>query len=1051
MEKGSTKEYSRVSVAWFVLVCFFVSGLTGLIYELLWTRMITKIIGGAPFAVSIVLTVFMGGLGVGSYVASRTIDRVKEPMKLVRLYGLLELAIGGYCVVLPLLLLGFKPLYVVLYNRLFEHFMLYSFLTFAGCSLLLVVPVICMGATLPILCRFYVARLSHVGSHTGLLYGLNTIGAALGALLCGFWLIDLLGMQGALLVAVLTNAVIGFSCVGLSCKVKLPAAAPGEPAPAESAPVQHTSYPAAVVIAALVAFAVSGFCSMSYEVIWTKLLGLIVGPTTYSFTIVLVTFITCLALGSMLFGWLGDKTKRPVQLLLYTQLCAALLALLVSQIFGNSQIFYTKLLWFSKDSFMLMHLLKAGSLFAFMLLPTLCLGATFPLVSKICTQSVAKVGHTIGVAYAINTVGAVLGSFCAGFVLIPWIGKERGLSLVVAIQLLNCLAIAVVVLRQQKRTALKLASLAVPALAGLVLCLYWPHWDRYLLAKGKYHRFDQVNVDIAGIGWWEALTGGSDLFLEAEHDKLVYYGDGIGGFTTVLEQPRPFGGNEYVMANSGKPDASSHGDMMTQTLSAHFPMLFHPNPKSVMVLGLASGVTAGEVLYYPIDRLDVIDISYQVVEGSDYFIPWNNDVLAHPKTHLIIQDGRAHLELTHQKYDVIISEPSNPWMAGLATLFTQEFFTLARDRLNDDGIFVQFMHAYQMDWSNFSLIGRTFTEVFPQSLLVTTNPSRIGLDYLLVGFKGDRKLDLQCAREKLSCAAQSKNATIRDPRILYRLLITEDLSRLYGDGPVNTDNHPRLEFAAPKLMYRIEKTILERTQQAAWFSRETQQILDSMRTDVEAQLDFAAYALSVYVPFPKMVDLFNSTVEQEQRFFKMMETYAAHNAVDSEVFSNPDLARRCRLIQIETLKKNLDQMPDKGLSASYLASLYSEMGYVEASVTYYRQALDLKPDWVVVMNNLAWRLAIFPEATFFDPQEAVRLAEEACRRTRRREPNFLDTLATAYAAAGDFEKAVAAADEAMALAVERRDDALAGGIQDHLRLYRAERPYAERLPSVFSR
>jgi len=1032
MEKSKTRECSRGFVVGLVLLCFFVSGLTGLTYELLWTRMITKIIGGAPFAVSIVLTVFMGGLGLGSYVASRTVDRVKEPMKLVRLYGLLELAIGGYCVVLPLLLMAFKPLYVVLYNRLFEHFMLYSFLTFVGCSLLLVAPVICMGATLPILCRFYVARLSHVGSHTGLLYGLNTIGAALGALLCGFWLIAWLGMQGTLLLAVLTNGVIGLLCLALSRRVRLPAVAPQVAAPAERKPAEPTSYPAAVVVASLVVFAVSGFCSMAYEVIWAKLLGLIVGPTTYSFTIVLVTFITCLALGSMLFGWLGDKTKRPVHLLLYTQLCAALFALLVSQIFGNSQLFYTKLLWFSQDSFALMHLLKAGSLFGFMLLPTLCLGATFPLVSKICTQSVAKVGHTIGVAYAINTVGAVLGSFCAGFVLIPWIGKERGLSLVVAIQLLNCLVIAGVVLRRRKRAAVKLAPLALPALAGLVLCLYWPHWDRYLLAKGKYHRFDQVNVDIAGIGWWEALASKSDRFVEPDHDKLVYYGDGIGGFTTVIEQPRPFGGNEYIMANSGKPDASSHGDMMTQTLSAHFPMLFHRNPKTVMVLGLASGVTAGEVLHYPIDLLDVIDISHQVVEASDYFVPWNNGVLTHPKSHLIIQDGRAHLQLTHQKYDVIISEPSNPWMAGLAALFTQEFFTLARDRLNDDGIFVQFMHAYQMDWSNFALIGRTFTEVFPQSVLVTTNPSRIGLDYLMVGFKGDKKLDLQCAGDKLSYAGQSKNVTIRDPRLLYRLLITEDMSRLYDDGPVNTDNRPRLEFAAPKLMYQIDKTILERTQQAAWFSPKTQQILDEIETRVDAQLDFAAYALSVYVPFPKMVDLFSATAEQEQRFSKMMETYAAHNMVDPEVFSHPEMAHRCRLIQINTLKENLDAMPDKGLSASYLASLYSEMGYVEASVTYYQQALELKPDWAVVMNNLAWRLAIFPDAAFFDPQEAVRLAERACRRTRRREPNFLDTLATAYAAAGQFERAVAAAD------------------QEHLRLYRAGRPYAERLPSVFS-
>ena len=147
-----------------VLVCFFFSGLTGLIYEILWTRMIVKIIGGAPFAVSIILAVFMGGLGLGSYLAGRSIDRVKEPIKLVRIYGLLELAIGAYGLVLPLLLAAFRPLYAILYNQLFAHFMVYSFLTFAGCAAVLLIPVVCMGATLPILCRFYVTSLSHLGS-----------------------------------------------------------------------------------------------------------------------------------------------------------------------------------------------------------------------------------------------------------------------------------------------------------------------------------------------------------------------------------------------------------------------------------------------------------------------------------------------------------------------------------------------------------------------------------------------------------------------------------------------------------------------------------------------------------------------------------------------------------------------------------------------------------------------------------------------------------------------------------------------------------------------
>ncbi|MHC4159678.1 MAG: fused MFS/spermidine synthase, partial [Planctomycetota bacterium] len=150
-----------------VLVCFFFSGLTGLIYEILWTRMIVKIIGGAPFAISIVLTVFMGGLGLGSYLAGRVIDRIKQPIKLVRIYGILELIIGGYGLAIPFLLTAFRPIYAIIYNRLFSYFMLYNILTFIGCSVLLCIPVICMGATLPILCRFYVTRLSHLGTHAG--------------------------------------------------------------------------------------------------------------------------------------------------------------------------------------------------------------------------------------------------------------------------------------------------------------------------------------------------------------------------------------------------------------------------------------------------------------------------------------------------------------------------------------------------------------------------------------------------------------------------------------------------------------------------------------------------------------------------------------------------------------------------------------------------------------------------------------------------------------------------------------------------------------------
>ena len=958
-DKVPVSDSSAGRIVVLVLTCFFFSGVTGLIYEILWTRMIVKVIGAAPFAVSIVLTVFMGGLGVGSYLASRTIDRIKQPLRLVRIYGILELAIGAYGLAIPFLLRAFTPLYAVVYNRLFSHFMLYNLLTFIGCSLILCIPVICMGATLPILCRFYVTRLSHLGTHAGRLYGLNTIGAALGAFLCGFWLIHYLGMPGTLILAVLINGIIGILCLragsGIQSRQVASDSKTSPPTDVVETP-KVAQYPGALT-AALVIFAVSGFCAMSYEVIWAKLLGLIVGPTTYSFTIVLVTFISGLALGSMLFGWLGDKTGKPMWLLVLTQIAAALIVLGISQLMGNSQLFFAKLIFTFRERFALLSITKAAILFSFMILPTLCLGATFPLVGKIYTQSVSKVGRSIGVAYAINTIGAVLGSFCAGFVLIPLFGKESSLSLVIGAQLLTSLVVGGIILSRRKRNLLKLVSLAVPALAGLILCFYFPIWNRHLLSQGKYQRFERIKEDIIGSGWLEALFRGPEILTRSERAEILYYGDGIGGFTTVLKYPVPLGGAEYTMAIGGKPDASSRGDMKTQTLSAHFPMLFHPNPRTVMVVGLASGVTAGEVLYYPIEQLDVLEISREVVKASEFFRPWNNNVLSDPKTNLIIQDARAHLQLTKQKYDVIISEPSNPWMAGLAALFTHEYSALAERRLKHDGIFVQFIHSYQMDWPTFALVGRTFAKVFPNSLIFSTEPFGLGDDYLLVGFKGKNKLVLENAGRKLKYAQQSRNLTLSDPRLLYRPVVSEDLRRVFGQGPVNTDNWPMLEFAAPKRMHHTDPTINRNLLSNKVLRPTTINIVQQTINSINAQIDYAAYALSVYAPFPKMVDLTEATPSQKKRFFELLDTYCANNPIDYSVLKDDQLEQRCRSVQIEAIQNKIDLMPYKDLSYFYLGDLYYKEDMLDEAVTNYYKSLQVGPDFAKAHYNLAGVLA----------------------------------------------------------------------------------------------
>ena len=1041
------------SLSALVLICFFFSGFTGLIYEIVWTRMIVEVIGAAPFAVSIILTVFMGGLGLGSFIAGKTIDRVKEPRTLLRLYALLELAIGGYGIILPGLILLSKPLYSLLYNQLFSNFLPYSVLTLIGCLILLILPSTCMGATLPVLCRFYIVQLGHLGTRSGRLYALNTIGAAAGSFVCGFWLIARFGVWGSLLAAVLMNCAIGAVCFLASARLAkrlLLQYSPSSHAPADAIPddVETTvsSSSAGHRFITLSIFALSGFCAMAYEVIWTRLLGLIIGPTIYSFTIILTTFITGLGLGSLIFGWLADRTGKPLRLLIFTQLFAAMLALGVSHLLGNSQFFFAKLIYHYQMSFGLLAAAKAAVLFLIMIGPTLVLGATFPLVGKIYTSSLSRIGHSIGFAYTVNTIGAVLGSFGAGFLLIPFLGKELSLSLVVGLQLCSVLCAVGYLLRKSTDEFKKWAPAGSIALAAFILCFYLPHWNRQQLSIGRYHRFEEFSTELRTCGWWEALTKGpSKLEQHQANAQLLYYGDGIGGFTTVMKITNFLGVDEYLLLNSGKGDASSHGDMPTQTLTAHIPLLFHPEPREVLVIGLASGITAGETLLYPIERLDVVDISEQVVAASNFFIPWNNSVVANPKTEIIIQDARAHLELTDRTYDVIIAEPSNPWMAGLANLFTEECFTLAKNRLKENGMFVQMFHSYQMDWSTFSMVGRTFNRVFPHSTLMATYPApgnalRPENDYLFVGFNGTKGFSQEAAGKSVVYARQSNNINLSNPELLYRLIVSEDLDRLFGPGPLHTDNLPLLEFAAPRAMYTNDPSIEKNLSSRRLLSQETTSILERIAT-VDDQIAFSTFALALYQPFQNMVDLETATPAQRERFARMIEDYCSRSPVDDyAIFTDREIMERCVSRQIETAEKNISRSPDKAYVYDRLGTAYDAIGKADQAIAYYQKALEVNPRLPGVLYNLGIShgskgdsetamlyykkaLDIYPDfaralnnlGNAYIAKGELAQAIEALTRAVSSNPNFAEAhnnLGNAYIKTGELDQAIAAYERA---------------------------------------
>jgi spermidine synthase len=936
------KEFISVLIS----VCFFLSGAAGLIYEVLWERLIEiKVIGSAPFSVAIVLSVFMAGLAAGSYLAGKYADRFSSKSELLAFYGKIEVGVGLYALALPFLIEATVPFYRIIYDPLLTYFWCYHILTFLGCALLLIIPASLMGATLPVLCRFYVTHLDHLGTRTGWLYGINTVGAALGSLLCGFILLKNLGLWPTLVIASATNLIVGAFCIILSKRKNIFKANKVKITRRKSSRLPKSSEDNFLVNNssretnwALLIFTLSGFCSLSYEVFWERLLGLIVGPTSYSFTLIISTFIIGLALGSMIFGRIADRIKNIFILLIITQVCASAMALMVSQLLGNSQFLFAKLIHTFHNSFSTIVLIQTLILFGILVWPTLFLGAAFPLVNRICIRSMDDMGKSLGTAYALNTIGSILGSFAAGYILIPILGKEDGLRLVIMFQFAGTVL------------AFLFAQISVPrriagaglAFSCLLLLFYFPSWQGDQLSRGWYRDFESIEDKLSRTGWIDALLHGTDII--AGHRKgleVVYYGEGLGGFTTVEKEINSLGTVEYAMFNSGKADASSHGDRSTQALSAHIPLLFHPDPKNIMVLGLASGMTSGEVLLYPVEKLDIVEINEQVVKSCrKFFAPWNNDCLADPRTRLILQDGRNHLNLTDEKYDVIISEPSNPWMAGLANLFTVDFFQMVKTHLNEKGFFAQWIQAYEMDWDTFCLLGRTFAQVFPDAALIKIGP----VDYLLLGTVNSEGLDWQIAKKNLAFARHSKNVVFPGVDFLVHLILTEDLPSLFGPGPIHTDNRPRLEFTAPLKLFsgtlNIDKAVADNRR---GLSSDTLRMREkSSNTDI--LLDLIEFSASANVPTFNLVRYRELKPEQKERYKKAVMNFCNCVQLPSyDIFEDIELKRYCAALQVDKIRQKVLTKETTASDHYNLGISLIAAGQEEEATGEFRKTLSIDP------------------------------------------------------------------------------------------------------------
>ncbi len=763
-------------------LCAFLSGGTGLVYEVTWARQAALFLGTTAAAHTATICAFLLGLALGNLVLGPRADRSSRPL---RLYAGLEAGIGLFAAATPWLFPYVQDLYAAVAGGLAGAGAAAHVLRFAMASLVMLVPSFLMGGTLPAL-ACAVRDEDPFASTVGKIYGINTVGAAAGAFAAGYLMLPALGIRRTILLAAGLNLVLAATLIAVD-RWRVRQRSAGVAAPVAAPPYEGSRAQGWILMAG---FGVSGFAALVLEVAWIRALILVIGSSVYAFSATLATYLLGLGLGSLVEARIF---RRPVGFhrrlawaggLELAVGCSTLLGLaLITQLPRAFLIGYRAGL---HESFLIFQGFTFGLCFWIMFVPTLLLGILFPLLTSLWPRRGEGDGGTLGKASAINTAGTILGALLGGLLMLSTLGIRSTVLLAAvthaAVGLLLWLA-ASTRLRLRLRAGTALAGAAAFLLfAGLV-----PSWDRLMMTSGPLFHAEKMLEDMRQ----------ESLEQVVRHQRLLYYAEGMDATVSVVDT-----GAQRLLVLNGKTDASSSGDLATQVLLGQLPMLVHRQPKSVLVIGLGSGITAGSVVTHPVERLEVVEISPEVVAASEWFIPENGDVLRDPRVQLTEADARNSLLASDRQFDVIVSEPSNPWISGVSNLFTREFFELARRRLAAGGVMAQWFQVYQLPVEDFKTLLRTYREVFPYvsvwlpqagDLLVLGSDQAHGLSY-------ERVLDcLEKPRIRADLERIAKAAPARLVELL--LLPNEQLESYTAGAPLNTDDAPRIEFHAPRAIF----------------------------------------------------------------------------------------------------------------------------------------------------------------------------------------------------------------------------------------------------------
>jgi spermidine synthase len=734
-------------------------------------------------------------------------------------------------------------------------FAAFSLLRFALCAAVLLVPTALMGATLPILSRFVAALQGGPGAETdgrgngaarriGFLFTVNTAGAVLGCAIAGLALMPGLGLLGTQCAAVLLNLAAAAGAIHVARRRPFDPPADAPAAGRMAAGSAGAGAEGGRTLLFILAYAVSGGVAMLYEVAWSRSLVLVLGSSTYSYTTMLTTFLVGLTLGA----WLGTRVLRssadPLLAMGVCQLLTAVTTSLGLFTAGELPYLYVRLdeaLHPSAHGLLAVQILLAALV---MFPPTLGLGAMFPLTLGGLGMTTGRAQRLVSRAYAWNTLGAIAGSLLGGFWLLPLLGSRDVLRLGILVNA-GLAATGVALARRAdlgRRPRAALLLLIAFFVANIALAA--PAWKSDVMSSGVFRYADRYRgLDRAAFR----------QRVRESHGDILFFEEGLTCTISVFRTTR-----SLTMLNNGKPDASVPpglapgpegrkeplGDLPTQVLVGQLPLLLAGRIDDVMVIGLGSGVTLGSVLTHQVKKVDALELEAAVVRGSRFFDHHSGAPLRDPRVALVVNDARNDLLVRDHLYDVIISEPSNPWIPGAASLFTKDFFEIARRRLRPDGILCQWIQLYEMWPEDFQAILRSFQEVFPAIQIW-----RVGADAILLG--GPRDIPLPVgqlfARASPPVRADLARIGIHGPEdLLAHFWIGGDEVRsAVPPGPLNTDDNMRIEFAAPLRMLARDSDRLDRQKRelGGMFRGRTRGVLPLLRfpdTDADRQARFVA-------------------------------------------------------------------------------------------------------------------------------------------------------------------------------------------------------------------